>query len=180
MLKIIRLVIICFAVCHISLSFRRKRVLLCQTTLNNNYGSAKHLKITSFMKTLKIFAILLMGFAFTNQAMAEKAEKKTADDAWEMVSQMNDFDEQAVRDAVEGLNTVERSKLIKMAIKDVKQAKEAGITDAGAGMYILAVFIPWLAVGLHTDWGIETLYNILWCFLLYLPGVIHAFIVLGR
>ncbi len=64
--------------------------------------------------------------------------------------------------------------------KSAKPEKLWKRKGAVVGLYILALFIPWLAVGLYTGWGIEVLYNVLWSFLFGLPGIIHAFIVLSR
>jgi len=47
-------------------------------------------------------------------------------------------------------------------------------------MYILAVVIPPVAVGIHTNWGMPTVWNILWWVFTWIGGIIHAFIVLGR
>ena len=73
----------------------------------------------------------------------------------------------------------------KEKITIVKAAKEmkksAAGEDISKGLYIvLAIFIPFVAVGLATDWGIETLWNVLWCLLCGVPGIIHAFIILKR
>lgn len=44
--------------------------------------------------------------------------------------------------------------------------------------YILAILIPFLAVGLVTDWDItKVIICLLLCFLFYLPGMIYALIV---
>ncbi|TAL62733.1 MAG: YqaE/Pmp3 family membrane protein [Bacteroidetes bacterium] len=51
---------------------------------------------------------------------------------------------------------------------------------AGVGLYILAFFIPFLAVGIHTGWKKPTLYCFLWSLLGWVPGIIHAFIQLGK
>ena len=46
-------------------------------------------------------------------------------------------------------------------------------------LYILAVLIPFVAVGIVTDWDLKTvLINILLSILCYIPGVIHAFIII--
>jgi len=48
-------------------------------------------------------------------------------------------------------------------------------------LYILCFFIPFLAVGIATDWNIGTvLINLLLCLLFFLPGIIHALIVVSR
>lgn len=44
-------------------------------------------------------------------------------------------------------------------------------------LYILAVFIPFVAVGIVTDWDVtHVIINLLLCVLCYIPGVIHALI----
>ncbi len=66
-------------------------------------------------------------------------------------------------------NMKEKRKEIKKALKD----------DVPVGLlYVLCFFIPWVAVGLATNWDIETVvYNILLSLLFVIPGIIHAFIV---
>ncbi len=61
-----------------------------------------------------------------------------------------------------------------------KKAAKGDGADLPVALYIiLAIIIPWVAVGLATNWGIETLWNFLWCFLC-IAGIIHAFIILKR
>jgi uncharacterized membrane protein YqaE (UPF0057 family) len=48
-------------------------------------------------------------------------------------------------------------------------------------LYVLCILIPFVAVGLVTDWDVKTVViNLLWTLLCGIPGVIHAFIVVGR
>ena len=48
-------------------------------------------------------------------------------------------------------------------------------------LFILCFIFPPIAVGLATNWDIETvIYNIIWCVLCGVPGIIHALIVVGR
>lgn len=48
-------------------------------------------------------------------------------------------------------------------------------------LYLLAIFIPFVAVGLVTDWETDTvLISLLLSLLCYIPGVIHAFITIGK
>lgn len=47
--------------------------------------------------------------------------------------------------------------------------------------YLLAFFIPFVAVGLVTDWDMgPVLLNLLLCFLCWIPGMIHAFMVVSK
>ena len=47
-------------------------------------------------------------------------------------------------------------------------------------LYVLAFLIPPLAVGIYTKWKMPTLWNVIWTWLGYFPGVIHAFIIFSR
>ena len=48
-------------------------------------------------------------------------------------------------------------------------------------LYVLCIFFPFVAVGIVTDWDIKTVViNLLWTLLCGIPGIIHAFIVVGR
>ncbi len=48
-------------------------------------------------------------------------------------------------------------------------------------LYILAILIPFVAVGLATNWDLmPIIYNLLWTMLCGIPGIIHAFIVIKR
>lgn len=48
-------------------------------------------------------------------------------------------------------------------------------------LYIIAFFIPFLAVGIVTDWDLfQVLINIILCLLCWVPGIIHAIIVVHK
>ena len=69
-----------------------------------------------------------------------------------------------------------------------KKEKALKASDSNLGgdvptglLYVLCFFIPWLAVGLATDWDIKkVLINILLTMLCGIPGIIHAFIVVSK
>ena len=67
-------------------------------------------------------------------------------------------------------------------MNSTKIVKKANNKDVSKGLlYLLCFFIPWLAVGLATDWDIKTVViNILWTCLCGIPGIIHAIIIVGR
>lgn len=68
-----------------------------------------------------------------------------------------------------------RAATIKQKIENKENGSDAIL------YYILAIFIPWLAVGLVTDWDVkEVIINILLTLLCGIPGIIHAIIVVGR
>lgn len=135
------------------------------------------------MKSLKITTIFLFTLALNNHVNAANEinkGKRTAETVFAFASKMETFDAEVLKAEMKNLSISEKVKLVKMSIADAKQAQLSGSDKPSAGMYILAVLIPPVAVGIHTNWGMPTLYNVLWSCLGYLPGVIHAFVVLGR
>lgn len=112
------------------------------------------------------------------------AKCETAQDVLDYASKIEVFDEKAQADLkaeIAQLPLGERIKLAKDVYKKAKNAKDSGQTQIDKTvLYVLAVVLPPLAVGLHTNWEMPTVWNILWTFLGWLPGVIHAFIVIGR
>jgi uncharacterized membrane protein YqaE (UPF0057 family) len=143
------------------------------------------------MKSFRIIAIIFLVLALSTQVNAShkaNKEKKTAESVLDFARSMETFDADVLRTEIKELSIPERVKLVKLSIADAKKA-EASAVAAGpasasakpsAGLYILAVLIPPIAVGLHTHWQIATLYNVLWTLLFWLPGVVHAIIVLER
>lgn len=77
--------------------------------------------------------------------------------------------------------TRSEQKSIKKSVKQViKHATSTGGDDAILYV-ILCIFIPFVAVGLATDWNVrDVVINILLCCLCGIPGIIHAFIVCNR
>jgi uncharacterized membrane protein YqaE (UPF0057 family) len=132
------------------------------------------------MRKIKTIAFLMLGLAFTVQVNAADVKAKTAESVFEMAKNMETLNVEVLKAEMDGLTKIERQKLMDMAMEDVKKAESSGSLKPSPGMYVLAVLLPWVAVGLHTNWSMSTVYNILWSFLFVIPGIIHAFIVLGR
>ena len=91
-----------------------------------------------------------------------------------------------------GVNASEKAKT-KLTVKDkiavvkavnkMKKAAKRGDADGipTVLLFVLAVLLPPLAVGLVTDWDLEeTLINVALTFLCWLPGIVHAIIVVNR
>ncbi len=70
--------------------------------------------------------------------------------------------------------------VMKAAVKQM--AKPTKTADAELILlYVLCILIPPLAVGIVTDWdGGPVILNLLLCLLCWLPGIIHAFIVVSE
>lgn len=68
--------------------------------------------------------------------------------------------------------TMASNKIVKKALKN---GPSTGL------LYLLCFLIPFVAVGLATDWDVKTvIINLLWTFLCGIPGIIHAIIIVGR
>jgi len=73
------------------------------------------------------------------------------------------------------------AKIVEKVAAPAKAPVKGEGADIPVWAYILlAIFIPFVAVGLATDWSISVLWNILWSLLCGIPGIIHAFIILKR
>jgi uncharacterized membrane protein YqaE (UPF0057 family) len=81
------------------------------------------------------------------------------------------------------INSNKKLSAKKTIIKQFKQElRESKGNSLDPIVYILlAIFIPFVAVGLATDWEVkDVVINLLLCFLCGIPGIIHAFIVCKR
>lgn len=75
----------------------------------------------------------------------------------------------------------EERKKIKKAVKKQEKKKKGSPDISIIALYVIAFFIPFLAVGIVTDWDLfQVLINLLLCLLCFIPGVIHAFLVVNR
>lgn len=137
------------------------------------------------MKNLRFIPILLLALGLNSQlfgAIMPVEDIKTAESVFALAENMKPFDAEIFKAELIGLSNSEKIKLIKMSIDDIENSEFSNsLEGATIGYYILAVLLPPAAVGLYTDWSMPTtLYSVCWTILGFLPGVIHAFIVLGR
>lgn len=91
---------------------------------------------------------------------------------------------QSSKDAATVVTSVLSRKELKAAVKEMK--KNEGLNKSSGGyfpnwaLYVLCLFIPPVAVGFATNWDIiMVLINVCWCLLFFIPGVIHALIVVS-
>ncbi|HRZ50284.1 MAG TPA: YqaE/Pmp3 family membrane protein [Bacteroidales bacterium] len=104
----------------------------------------------------------------------------TAEHVFAVAASMETFDADVLRTEMQGLSQGEMNRLIEMALADVMNAHKNGAITPPIGLFVLAVIFPPLAVGLYTNWGMPTLFNVLWCCLGYVPGIVHAVYILTR
>ncbi len=128
------------------------------------------------MKSLKLTLIGI--FAAMVSFGNPDSEKLKAEDVFTAIEQMDERGEEA-EELIQNLSFTQKVKLAKMAIKDVNSNGEFDVKEASVGMYIIAILLPPLAVALHTGLVGQTLLNVILTMLGYLPGLIHAIIVLG-
>lgn len=78
--------------------------------------------------------------------------------------------------------TESRSEKKITALQKTKAVRKHGSSGPEPVLYvILCIFIPFVAVGLATDWDTkDVVINLLLCCLCGIPGIIHAFIVCKR
>ena len=134
------------------------------------------------MKIVKTVFALAIAVFFAGNLLASPAtncEKKTAESVFAFAKEMKKFDEKAFKAEVNELSFGQKVKLVNLAIQDVKLCAVQG--NATIGEYSLAVLLPPVAVGLHTDWAaVPTLSNCAWTLLWWLPGIVHAIYILER
>jgi uncharacterized membrane protein YqaE (UPF0057 family) len=97
-------------------------------------------------------------------------------------SEKNISDVKASEKAQSKLTVKDKIKVVK-AVNKMKKAAKRGDADGipTVLLFVLAVLLPPLAVGLVTDWDLEqTLISVGLTFLCWLPGIVHAIIVVSR
>lgn len=131
------------------------------------------------MKFLKVALLVLVSMTISLGSFARNNEKKTktAEEVYATIATLDQYDEEFIKAEIKSLPTPERVKLAKMSVKETRRAIEAG-EEASVGYYILAIFIPPLAVGLNNGVGKEFWIDLVLTILCWLPGIIYAFIVL--
>ncbi|MGK7389734.1 MAG: YqaE/Pmp3 family membrane protein [Candidatus Cyclobacteriaceae bacterium M2_1C_046] len=102
----------------------------------------------------------------------------------ELIKALKEDPEATVAFNVKDLTKKEKRQLKKEVKKQLKESKEAGVLQVGDEpnkllYYILAVLLPPLAVGLWRGIGSDFWINLLLTLLFYLPGIIHAIIVIS-
>lgn len=127
-----------------------------------------------------ILAVLAL-FSFTAFASDAKKDQPTKAKAVyeQLINHELDMADESTKEIISDLRFGQKMKLLKMAATDVESFRDGEVTDASVGMYIIAILLPPLAVALHTGSLGATLLNIILTVLGYIPGLIHAIIVLG-
>jgi uncharacterized membrane protein YqaE (UPF0057 family) len=133
-----------------------------------------------FMYKIKLLLfMLLLGVTSINLfAGNNKPETMTAEDIFQMAESRDVNNQEAIKAAFDQLSAKEKVALLKLATERAQSDKALGAADDSVALYVLAVLLPPVAVGIFTDWGMPTAWNLLWTILGWLPGVVHAFYII--
>lgn len=131
-----------------------------------------------------ILALICIGLNQVNAAESPVKERKTAESVLALAGTFNALTPENARilkAEISLLSPGEQIRLTRLAYNQVNDAKMNGeMSRAKPALYILAIFLPPIAVGIYTDWGMPTVWNFCWWLLFWIPGIIHAFWVLSR
>lgn len=126
-----------------------------------------------------IFLLIAISLqSFSNNSTSVKTA--SAESVLEFAAGMDSLDKEVLKAEIDKLTFSERKRLVEICMAEAKHAQEIGADVPMPVLYVLAIIIPPLAVGIYTDWDTPTLWNLLFTIIGWVPGVIHAFIVLTR
>lgn len=111
----------------------------------------------------------------------EKESDKVSKAAPSQTQPLQTLKQNTLKEQIKSLTLREKVKLFKKIRKDRKIVRKSGVKSTPVVvLYILAVILPPVAVGIYTDWGKPTLWNLLFTLIFWVPGIVHAFyIILG-
>ena len=133
------------------------------------------------IKNFKVKIVLIAGLlAFSFMATAVENEENPTGQKSGTDYQLSEKSEKAAFVA-DQLTFKEKVKLVRELKKEIKKVKKSETKGTPKViLYILAVILPPIAVGIFTDWGEPTLWNLLFTLLFWIPGIVHAFYILLR
>ncbi len=132
------------------------------------------------MKKTLVLLMALIGLGTLSAKTNTVIKDYTAEMLYDFTAKnINTITPDALKAEVQKLSIKEKKRLFTMAYTHIKQSQKNGTEVDKVLLYVLAVFIPPVAVGLHTNWeSTPVLINIILTLLGWLPGVVHAFYVI--
>ena len=135
------------------------------------------------MKKTLVLLMALIGFG--TLSLSAKTNTVIKDYTAEMLydftaKNINTIKPDALKAEVQKLSIKEKKRLFTMVYNQFKQSQKNGTEVDKVVLYILAVVLPPVAVGLHTDWeSTPVLINIILTVLVvWIGGIAHAFYVI--
>jgi|DEB19_MinimDraft_2_1074335.scaffolds.fasta_scaffold04852_3 uncharacterized membrane protein YqaE (UPF0057 family) len=133
----------------------------------------------SILLILTIFCISALNLSAKtiengNPKTAQSLFKYTADNIQSITPEL-------LKSELKSLNLKEQKKFFVLLYKKVIDANKNKVEVDPIVLYILAVVLPPVAVGLYTNWEPEpTIINLALTCVLYLPGIVHAFYIITK
>lgn len=141
----------------------------------------KLINLNIMKKTILLLAVLI-GFGTLSLSAKTNTVIKgyTAEMLYNFTAKnINTITPDALKTEIKKLSLKEKKRLFNMAYNQINQAQKNGTEVDKVLLYVLAVFIPPVAVGLHTNWETTpVLINIILTLLFVFPGIVHAFYVI--
>lgn len=127
-----------------------------------------------------LFAFISFGLINLTAKTTNTDPKYTAEMLYNFTSEnIETITPDALKAEVKKLTLKEQKRLFFMVYNQFKQSQKNGTEVDQVVLYILAVVLPPVAVGLHTNWEpTPTLINVILTILGWLPGIVHAFYVI--
>ena len=133
----------------------------------------------SILLFLTIFCITALNLSAKtiendNQKTAQSLFKYTAENIQIITPEI-------LKSELKSLSLKEQKRFYVLLYKKVIDANKNKVDVDPIVLYILAVILPPVAVGLYTNWEPEpTLINLVLTCVLYLPGIVHAFYIITK
>jgi uncharacterized membrane protein YqaE (UPF0057 family) len=133
----------------------------------------------SILLFLTIFCITALNLSAKtikndNQKTAQSLFKYTAEN-------IQTIKPEILKSELKSLSLKEQKRFYVLLYKKVIDANKNKVDVDPIVLYILAVILPPVAVGLYTNWEPEpTLINLVLTCVLYLPGIVHAFYIITK
>ncbi len=133
----------------------------------------------SILLFLTIFCITALNLSAKtiendNQKTAQSLFKYTAENIQTITPEI-------LKSELKSLSLKEQKRFYVLLYKKVIDANKNKVDVDPIVLYILAVILPPVAVGLYTNWEPEpTLINLVLTCVLYLPGIVHAFYIITK
>lgn len=133
----------------------------------------------SILLFLTIFCITALNLSAKtiendNQKTAQSLFKYTAENIQTITPEI-------LKSELKSLSLKEQKRFYVLLYKKVIDANKNKVDVDPIVLYILAIILPPVAVGLYTNWEPEpTLINLVLTCVLYLPGIVHAFYIIFK
>jgi uncharacterized membrane protein YqaE (UPF0057 family) len=133
----------------------------------------------NLIKNSILTCFMLFVFAFSISAV-EKSNTAQKNSACASSGQIKEDKQESMTKQSKKLSLREKFKMVRQIKNEMHKAGRNKSNVPMIVLYILAVLLPPVAVGLYTNWGEPTLWNLLFTLLMWIPGIVHAFYILLR